>query len=136
MKHLLLLLFVPFFIACTANKKDEIKIIKDEVMTLHDEAMSKMGELRSVRKSLELKSNSIMEDTEKAEMITSKFSKTTEDIANANEEMMHWMHSFKPEFEGTDEEVVSYFREQKKAIEEVKKMMSKSLLQGKKILEN
>ncbi len=127
------LLFITLFLACGPSRQDEIKEIKNQAIEVHDEVMPLMGDLRRVRKELMLMADSTVSiDSLKAETLTAAVT----NIANANESMMQWMREFEPEFEGTDEEVIKYFKDQKVAIEKVKEDMLSSLEKGKELLED
>ena len=131
MKKYVNLLFVALLMACGPGKQSEIKEIKNQAIEIHDEVMPLMGDLRRVRKDLMLMADSIVtSDSLKA----STLSELATDIADANEGMMQWMRSFEPEFEGTDEEVIQYFKDQKSSIEKVKEDMLESLENGEKAL--
>ena len=133
MKKYVNLLFAALLLACGPSKQSEIKEIKNQAIEIHDEVMPLMGDLRRVRKDLMLMADSIVtSDSLKA----SALGELATDIADANEGMMQWMRSFEPEFEGTDEEVIQYFKDQKASIEKVKEDMLESLESGQKALEN
>lgn len=129
----ILFLSLFFVFACQPNKSEEIKQIKKEALDIHDEVMPKMGVLKKAEKSLILLADSVVQaDSVKAKVIM----KVSGDIAAANASMMDWMRNFEPEFEGTDEERLNYFTEQKKSIEEVKRAMNESLANGEEFLGN
>lgn len=129
MKYLPMLFL--FILACTSSKKNEIKLLKDEVIAIHDEVMPKMGELRRARKSLMLQADTIMgSDSTRAMMLKG----LADDLGNANEGMMQWMRNYEPEFDGTDEEVMSYLGDQKKSIQQVKEDMLESLKKGEEAM--
>ena len=133
MKKSFNLLFVTLLLACGPSKQSQIKEIKNQAIEIHDEVMPLMGDLRRVRKDLMLMADSIVtSDSLKA----STLGELATDIADANEGMMQWMRSFEPEFEGTDEEVIQYFKDQKASIEKVKADMLESLESGQKALKN
>ena len=132
MKYLFFL-SLAFVFACEPNKSEEIKQIKKEALDIHDEVMPKMGVLRKAKKSLVLLADSVIKvDSVRADVIIS----ASEDIAKANASMMDWMRNFEPEFEGSEEEMLKYFNEQKVSIEEVKKAMDESLARGEEYLNN
>lgn len=131
MRNILLLLLTLVF-ACSPSKSDEIKLIKKQALDIHDEVMPKMGELRRARKDLMLRADSLMEkDSVRAQQLLN----ASNEIANANESMMNWMRNFEPEFEGSEEEMLDYFKKQKESIEIVKFSMSESLTKGKEMIE-
>ncbi len=100
-------------------------------MSIHDEVMPKIGDLRRARKDLLLQADSLMESNpDRAAMLTT----VADDIADASEGMMQWMRAYEPDFEGSEEEIRQYFKDQKKAIQEVKERMNSSLAKGKEVL--
>ncbi|MEP1035216.1 hypothetical protein [Ekhidna sp.] len=134
MKNFILLTgLIATLLACEPSKKAELQTLKDEVIAIHDEVMPKMGELRKTRMTLEALADSLMEsDSTRATM----FGSLASDISNANEGMRQWMRAFEPEFEGTEEERMKYFKEQKVAVQKVKEDMNGSLAKGKEALKD
>lgn len=130
MKKIYLLLLIVAF-SCQSAGENEIKILKDEVMAVHDEVMPKMGELRRTRKSLMLQADSLLQIDS---LRSAELSTLAAEIESANEGMMQWMRAFEPDFEGTDEEIKTYFEAQKESIQQVKEAMENSLLNGKKAI--
>ena len=118
--------------SCQSNNNESaILLRKDSVMAVHDEVMPKMGELRRTRKDLMLQADSIIgSDSLKATAL----SEAANEIATANENMMIWMRNYQDDYEGTDEEVLAYLKEQMVAIQKVKDDMEASLAKGKQAL--
>lgn len=130
MKYLIFVSLV-FVFACEPSKSEEIKKIKKEALVIHDEVMPKMGALRRARKDLMLQADSLIEvDSVKAQMLMT----ASDEIARANESMMNWMRNYDPEFEGTEEEKLIYFKEQRASIDQVRTAMNESLTKGNEIL--
>ena len=131
MKNLIPILLVVVS-ACQSSQESDVSNLKDEVMAIHDEVMPKMGELRSVRKRLMLKVDSLIEvDSVGASVLGS----LAGDIDEASEGMMQWMRAYEPDFEGTDEEVRAYLEAQKISIRKVKEEMESSLTRGLEALD-
>ncbi|MEO1256752.1 MAG: hypothetical protein AAFY41_17960 [Bacteroidota bacterium] len=106
--------------------------IKKQAIEIHDEVMPFMEDLRKVRKQLMAEADSLISsDSIKAVA----FNEAAAAISTANEGMMQWMRDFEPEFDGTDEEAIQYFKDQKVAIEKVKEDMLGSFEKGKGLLE-
>jgi len=124
--HFSAILFI-FLVAC-GDKPNEIKDLKDEVMAVHDEVMPKMGDLRKASKSLLMKAETM--DSSAA----SELRVMAEDIEAANEFMMEWMRQYEPDMEGTEEELLKYYTDQQKGIQEVKERMLNALEKGQKAL--
>lgn len=137
MKNLTLLLII-LLIACGTAKESQsgeitLDSLKSEVLSIHDEVMPKMSELRRTRKDLLLQADSLMESNpDRAAMLTT----AADEIGDANESMMQWMRDYEPDFEGTDEEIRKYLKDQKKSIQQIKVNMNGSLAKGKEILED
>ncbi len=121
------ILLIVLLIAC-GEKPDQVKVLKDEVMDVHDEVMPKMGDLRKASKSLLMKAETL-DSTSAAELKT-----IAGDIEAANEFMMDWMRQYEPNLEGTEEEVLKYYKEQREGIQEVKERMLNALEKGQKAL--
>jgi hypothetical protein len=122
--------------ACGDGGQAEREALRDEVMAVHDEVMPKMGDLRKTRKSLEALADSLRSDTTNTSSVGSLMARATE-IEVANEAMMGWMRQYNPETmeDGTPhEEVMSYLKEQKTAIEKVRDQMNQALAAGEEAL--
>ena len=127
------LLLATLLVSCGPSKQDQIKEIKNQAMEIHDEVMPLMGDLRSVRKDLMLLADSIVvSDSIQA----AQLGEAASEIADANEGMMEWMRNFEPEYEGTHDELLQYFKDQKIKVEKVKEDMLESLASGEKALED
>lgn len=116
--------------ACSRSKKDNISFLKGEVMALHDDVMPKMGELYKTQKQLLTMADSMASDS----LMAAKYRELAATIELANEYMMDWMRNYKPEFKGTDDEVITYLKAQKESISKVKTDVLESLEAGKKVL--
>ena len=114
--------------ACGGNKPEQLKVLKDEVMEVHDEVMPKMGDLRKASKSLMMKA----ETTDSS--ASAELKEIAGEIEAANEFMMEWMRQYEPNLEGTEEELLKYYSEQRAGIQEVKKRMLNALEKGQKAL--
>ncbi|XOV91940.1 MAG: hypothetical protein ACFHWX_17245 [Bacteroidota bacterium] len=123
----LLFLFLVVISSC-GEKSGNLQSLKDEVMAVHDEVMPKMGDMRKTSKSLQMKAETL--DSLGALELKS----LAGDIEAANEFMMQWMRQFEPTLEGTEEELMKYYSEQKKAILQVKDSMNHTLERGQKAL--
>lgn len=131
MKYILYIA-LAFVFACQPSKQEEIKQVKKEALEIHDEVMPKIGALKRTRKDLMSLADSLIGiDSAKAQTIM----QAADDVSRADESMMSWMRNFDPEFEGTEEERLDYFKNQKTSIEEVKKVMNESLAKGREMLE-
>ena len=134
---LIAILYVLIVSACGDGGKAEREALRDEVFAIHDEVMPKMGDLRKVRKSLESLADSLASDPLGAAQ-AQEFRAIAKEIADANESMMAWMRQFEPDImeDGTPHgEVMAYLKEQKEAIDKVKKDMLESLSKGQEAIE-
>ncbi|GAB4246158.1 MAG: hypothetical protein Tsb0034_25000 [Ekhidna sp.] len=140
MKKLLFLPVLLLVFACGSNSSQReaangevtIDSLKSEVLAIHDEVMPKMGALRKTSQQLQAMADSIvtMDSLQSTELAG-----VAQEIKNANEGMMNWMRNYEPDFEGTDEEIRAYLKEQKKAIQQVKDAMERSLAKGEEKLQ-
>ena len=122
------ILLVMLLSSCGANKSQQLKVLKDEVMEVHDEVMPKMGDMRKTSKSLMMKAET-MDSSASAEL-----KEIAGEIEAANEFMMEWMRQYEPNLEGTEEELLKYYNEQRAGIQEVKERMLSALEKGQKAL--
>lgn len=123
------LIAICALIGSCSPKSNELDVLKSEVMKAHDEVMPRMGELMKTQKALKLKADSVSVFDSLASV---SYLKLASDIDAANESMMNWMRNFEPNFTGTEAEVLQYYTDQKKAIDQVKADMLNSLEAGKK----
>ncbi len=126
-----LLLFILVCFSCQTSKESKsgasLEDLKSEVLSIHDEVMPKMSDLRRTRKDLMLMADSIMSvDSLQASLLNT----LADDLGNASEGMMQWMRNYEPDFEGTEEEVRTYFEAQKASIQKVKEEMESALKNG------
>ncbi|MEM7299438.1 MAG: hypothetical protein AAF391_14365, partial [Bacteroidota bacterium] len=97
------------------------------------EVMPKMSELTFTRRNLEGLADSVeTSDSVRASVIRA----TASEIRTANDDMRAWMQNFEMEPEGSNEEIIQYFEDQKIAISKVKEDMEGSLAKGQEILES
>lgn len=131
MRALLILLSV-FLFSCQSMDETKIKELKEEVLQVHDEVMPKMSKLSSTRRDLEALADSLLAtDSVKAGDVMTAAS----DIKAANDGMRSWMQNFEMEPEGSNDEVLQYFEDQKVSISKVKEDMENSLAKGQEILD-
>ncbi|MEQ8712157.1 MAG: hypothetical protein RIC80_04020 [Cyclobacteriaceae bacterium] len=134
---LLALVGLLIFSSCSDGGQAEREALRDEVMAIHDEVMPKMGDFRKLQKRIESLSDSLraMEsiDTNRLNDLAAR----GVEIAAAQEGMMAWMRQYNPEVmqDGTPhEEVMSYLKDQKAAIEKVRDQMIQALSAGEEAL--
>lgn len=130
-----ILLLTLFINGCKQDQVDENQMLKQEVIDIHDEVMPRMGELRSLKKSL-------LEKVEVLEAASADANATdierlrgyADDLEDAFEGMFVWMRQFQSNFEGTEEEVHQYLLEQKILVEKVNRDIKSSIENAKKEL--
>lgn len=128
MKLVKLSMLISVLLFSCGEKGDELQNLKKDVMAIHDEVMPKMGDMRKVSKSLQMKAETL--DSISGVELKSLAS----DIDSANEFMMQWMRQYEPNLEGTQEELLRYYTEQMQSIRLVKDSMNQTLAKGKKAL--
>lgn len=134
---LMALIGLLVFTSCGDGGKAEREALRDEVMAVHDEVMPKMGDFRKLEKQIVSLSDSLLQaDSTNRDSVTDLVARTVE-LAAAKESMMAWMRQYNPEVmeDGTPhEEVMSYLKEQKVAIEKVRDQMNQALSSGEEAL--
>ena len=125
----LFLLFVTF--SCNNNSKEckdiscEIERTKKETIDMHDVVMARMGEIRSLKSTLE-KADSIATDEEHLKIV-----ELINQINSADKEMWDWMHSFNASYKGeTDSLTLIYFKGKLEGIRSVREAMDTAIKNG------
>ncbi|UJP64991.1 hypothetical protein [Mongoliitalea daihaiensis] len=126
--------FLVFGVSCANEKVDENQVLKQEVIEIHDEVMPKMGELRSLKKSLLERVDLMEEDSLTNKEAVERMIKYADDLEEAFEGMFVWMRQFQSNFEGSEEEVHQYLIEQKVLVEKVNRDIKNSIENAKKEL--
>ena len=75
----------------TSGEKKTYDALYNEVIAVHDEVMPKMGELSGLSQSLKQRADS-------TQISAANYEKGIEDLENAYDFMMEWMHGFSEEF--------------------------------------
>lgn len=134
-KLLFSFLFLSSLSSCTQEKVDQNQLLKQEVIEIHDEVMPKMGELRSLKKSLLEQADSLeAEDVGSNQEVINRMRQYAIDLENAFDGMFVWMRQFNSTFEGSEEEIHNYLQEQKIMIEKVNQDIKASIHNAKKEL--
>lgn len=133
----LFFLVVLTLAACSNEKVDEVQLLKDEVIAIHDEVMPYMGELKSLKKELEHKSDSLaQQDSLNYQNKINELNELAKKLDDAFEGMFVWMRQFKAPDADTDSEIaVAYFLEQKTLVEKVNADIKLALKDAKKELD-
>jgi hypothetical protein len=120
-----------FFHACQSNETEQLH---SEIMAIHDEVMPKTGELSylSIAFNKKLETDSSISLTIKNELI-----RQVNDLEAAEEEMMVWMNQYTPPASNksikSKEEWVTYLKEQKVIIGNVKVHTMESLKKAREL---
>ncbi|MTI30347.1 hypothetical protein [Xanthovirga aplysinae] len=124
--------------ACgNSEEKQEEEKFK-EVMSIHDEAMAYMGKIMDLNRKIKSEIEILQVDTlqNHSEKI-SALQKGSQQLIDANKIMMDWMHGFeKPEAETmSHDEIMAYYEQEEKKIDEVKKQMEASIEKASVLIE-
>lgn len=129
-------LFLALIVSsCKQEQVDENQVLKQEVIDIHDEVMPRMGELRSLKKSLLEKVEQLgAEDAEENAEEIKRLQVYADNLEDAFEGMFVWMRQFQSNYEGSEEEVYEYLLEQKVLVEKVNRDIKSSIENAKKEL--
>lgn len=128
-----LIMFV--LVSCQDKGKQEVAALHKEVMGAHDEIMPKHMKLQNMKATLEeqLKELNAAGEADSATVVT--YHAAIDKLDEAVKGMDDWMHNWDVKYEEKGpEKAISYLKEQKKIIEEVKEdfkqgeEMAKSLI--------
>ena len=117
---------------------DENQLLKDEVIAIHDEVMPYMGELRSLKKEVDNKSDSLAnKDAEAFAADNKRLESISKQLEDAFEGMFIWMRQFKAPEETMDEEAAkSYLLNQKELVEKVNEDIKQAMKVAKEELKS
>jgi hypothetical protein len=121
--------------SCTQERVDQNQLLKQEVIDIHDEVMPKMGELRSLKKSLLEQADALeTENIGSNQEVINRMRQYAVDLENAFDGMFVWMRQFNSNFEGSEEEIHDYLIEQKILVEKVNRDIKTSIENARKEL--
>ena len=131
MKTVLKLSFIVAVILLSSceSKEKEVEKLKSESIAIHDEVMPKMDDIMKLKKALKSKQDSTnnVNSDQIQEMILA--------LEESDKAMMNWMRNYDPRMEGmSDEEKITYLKDQKSSIEEVSKQMKSSISKAESYL--
>jgi len=119
----LLTLITIFFTSCGPDQKAIQKAKFDEVMAIHDEVMPKMGTIRKLAKSFQVKADSLI-SVDSLSSDVQEYANVAIELQGASESMMVWMRAFSEPEEGTaHEEVLKFYDEELSKVMEVREKM-------------
>lgn len=124
----LMLFAVTILSACNTDKADEKKLIS-EIVDEHEKVMDADGKAIDNKMVLDslLKNKIITADTVSARKISSG-------LQTADEQMSRWMDKFNMEYKGSHEQVMQYFREQKKQVNNIDSQLNSLNAQAEKLI--
>ena len=130
------ILFLFFLFSCKPERTDEINNLKDEVIGIHDEVMPFMGELKSLKKEVEIKSKGLHEEDSILNIDRIKeLNLLAGQLDSAFDGMFVWMRQYKSPEEDMDwEEAKIYLIDQKEKVELVNEEIKITLAFAKKEL--
>ncbi|MBP2833402.1 hypothetical protein J8281_14500 [Aquimarina sp. U1-2] len=123
------------FVSCNKLSEEEQKFdaIMEEVISVHDEVMPKMGEISSLIKELEPKTDTTTAAT--------PYIQAQQDLKDAYDFMMTWMSDFSEKFphdEETDAKEISsqieLLKEEKIEVNKLKDQINSSIRNAKRLL--
>ncbi len=111
-----------------AKAEDQVETLKKEVMTLHDKTMAQMGEMGQLSSKLKAASATASD--------TAAYYNAINDLTQAKESMMDWMHDFEnpDKMEVAEAEKVKYLEEQKTKMADIADYTDRSIEKAKKVL--
>lgn len=129
---------ITVLFSCQSEKVDENQLLKDEVIAIHDEVMPYMGELRSLKKEVDNKSDSLAnKDAEAFAADIKRLESISKQLEDAFEGMFIWMRQFKAPEETMDEEAAkSYLLNQKELVEKVNEDIKQAMKVAKEELKS
>ncbi len=107
---------------------NQVETIKKEVMVLHDKTMAQMGEMGQLTTRLKAASSEATD--------TAAYYNVINDLTQAKESMMDWMHGFEnpDEMEVSEEEKIEYLEGQKSKMSDIADYTDRSIEKAKELL--
>lgn len=112
----------------TEAKSEKVDALKAEVMVIHDKTMPKLQEMGQLTSKLK---TAVAEATD-----SSAYYNAINDLTQAKESMMDWMHSFEnpDEMEVSEEEKIEYLKSEKAKMEDIADYTDRSIEKAKELL--
>lgn len=142
MRFLLTLVMITLVLACgdsPQNAQEEQQFATqseafDKVMVVHDDVMPKMSDISRVRRALKKH----LDNPQLDEAAKANIQENIDGLNEADDAMMNWMRNIqqprKLRKERSHEEVMTYFEEQMREIEQVQRAMETNLVGGQLLL--
>ena len=124
--------------ACSDPKQEKVTELRKRAIEVHDEVMPRMGEIMEVSGQLKKYRETVVIDsldsTGSARLV---FTERIGDLETAHEAMMAWMADYDPTYEVDHpiDSAIVYYEAQIGLIEEVKRVMEKSIDDGKQLVD-
>ena len=129
MKYTVFFSFLILLSSCGNDPTQVVKQLETEVIAIHDEVMPKTNDIHKLKKELKNR----LEDTQDSTAIFDLI----KELDNADEFMMVWMDQYqKVDMTKDTSENMSYLRDQKVKIIEVKEAMLNSIKHTEEYLKN
>ena len=108
--------------------EDQVMGLKKEIMEVHDKTMAEMTTMSKLRKELRKASK---ETTD-----TAAYYNAYQDLHQAHEDMMDWMHNFQSpdEMDVSEAEKIEYLKEQKDKVTQLEEYTIASIEKAQKVL--
>jgi hypothetical protein len=110
------------------------KSLYDDVMLVHDEVMPRMEDMMNLKGQLTEKVDLMKEESGNVETIQ-EIETAISQLEAADDVMMNWMRNFDPNIESlSHEEIVTYYTNQKSAIDSVKMVMETAISRASELV--
>ncbi len=123
-----------FVFACAnpvVEEKIDIKVLEKEVMGIHDEVMPRMSEVVFLSDAID----SVMKQ-EKDTIKLHKLGVIKESLVKSDQDMMHWMRSYKSPVQPYDSNSLNYINKEKEKVIKLRALILKSIVDANIALQN
>ena len=135
--RIIFLCLITSFLGCESEKKDQNQELKNEVIAIHDEVMPLMGDLKSLKKKIDEKTQNVSQSDPENLIEIQKLEMLSDELDSAFNGMFVWMRQFQSTYDNmAEEEVKAYLLDQKEKVEKVNNDIKKALTAAKKELES
>jgi hypothetical protein len=134
MKETVFGLIMMFVFACAnpvVEEKIDIKVLEKEVMGIHDEVMPRMSEVVFLSDAID----SVMKQ-EKDTIKLHKLGVIKESLVKSDQDMMHWMRSYKSPVQPYDSNSLNYINKEKEKVIKLRALILKSIVDANIALQN
>jgi hypothetical protein len=134
MKETVFGLIMMFVFACAnpvLEEKIDIKVLEKEVMGIHDEVMPRMSEVVFLSDAID----SVMKQ-EKDTIKLHKLGVIKESLVKSDQDMMHWMRSYKSPVQPYDSNSLNYINKEKEKVIKLRALILKSIVDANIALQN